>query len=222
MPKLIDMEGRRFSRLTVISLDHVHRTQGAHWLCKCDCGTELVVSRGNLSTGNSRSCGCLKLERLVERSITHGGTVGNNRSSEYKIWGSMVQRCTNPNAPRFSDYGGRGIGVSDEWRKFDNFYRDMGPRPGKGYTVERINNDEGYSKSNCKWATRAEQSRNTRRNRMIETPMGTMLLCDAAEKSGIPMTVLWKRLKRGWKPKDLFKPLCTYTVTRQGAPITEE
>lgn len=222
MPKKIDISGRRFVRLVAISIDSMHKIRGSRWLCQCDCGKLAVVSVGNLTSGNSKSCGCLRLDRLSERATRHGETAGKRRSSEYKIWGSLIQRCTNPKSAAYSGYGGRGIDVCDEWRSFDAFLRDMGRRPSPEHSIDRKNNDRGYNKENCRWSTSAEQSRNTRRNRRIETPGGPMLLCDAALKYGFSQQVLWKRLDRGWKMEDLFMPLGTYTVTRQGVPIIKE
>lgn len=220
MSRILDISGSRFGRLVAVRVERIHKTRGAEWLCRCDCGNQVVVYRGNLTHGNSRSCGCLKLDRLKGRA-THGETTNGERTAEYEIWGSMIQRCTNPKAVGFRNYGGRGIGVCSSWFKFETFLEDMGRRPSPRHSLDRIDNSEGYSKSNCRWVLPHVQTRNTRRNRYVETPNGAMLLCDAAKESGIPEDVLWKRLKRGWAPKDLFRPLGTYTKTRQGKPMLE-
>jgi hypothetical protein len=148
MPALIDMSGQIFGRLTVIGRSTKANSTGAvFWCCRCECGTETETSGVNLRSGQTRSCGCLH--------ITHGMTL----SPEYRVWRSMHQRCSNPKHIRYQRYGGRGITVCDRWGSFENFLADMGPRP-TGLTLERKNNDQGYSPDNCKWATWSEQNRN--------------------------------------------------------------
>lgn len=144
------------------------------------------------------------------------------RPPGYHIWAAMIQRCTNPNCAAFPHYGGRGIEVCPRWRaSFAAFAEDIGERPSRLHTIERKDNNGPYAPHNCRWATRAEQGRNQRSNRMIDTPAGRMFLCDAANTSGLKIQILWKRLNRGWSTADLFLPLGTYTKTRQGKPLAQ-
>lgn len=108
----------------------------------------------------------------------------------------MKYRCLTPTDKHYSSYGGRGITVSDDWLIFENFYRDMGEKPA-GMSLDRIDNNKGYSKENCRWATQREQMRNTRCNRMITHNGETLCITEWAEKYGIPMRILSKRLKAG-------------------------
>lgn len=150
--------GTRFGRWTVTE----NSGPGERTVpCRCDCGTRKRATITNLRSGKSQSCGCIRREMVTEHNTSHG----QSGTSEYWIWKAMIQRCTNPNDQRWADYGGRGITICQRWREsFEAFYADMGPRP-VGLTLERVDNDAGYSPGNCKWATRAEQARNKRPSR---------------------------------------------------------
>jgi hypothetical protein len=132
---------------------------------------------------------------------------GRYQTPEYTAWENMIQRCTNQKCAGYRRYGARGIAVCEDWRSFEKFLADMGEKPSPKHSIDRINNDLGYSKENCRWATSSEQLRNYSRNRRIETPMGQMLLCEAAEKSGISQMTLRSRLRYGWPPERMFDPV---------------
>jgi hypothetical protein len=119
----------------------------------CNCGNEFITFICNIKKeGHTRSCGCITTENALERS--------NHRL--YSHWKHMKERCTNPKHPHYHHYYGRGITVCDEWFDFDNFKRDMDYNYSIGLTLDRIDNDKGYYKENCKWSTRSEQNLNKR------------------------------------------------------------
>lgn len=154
MGKKKQLAGKKYGRLTVVCDDGRDRFGHAFWKCICDCGNEITVVGYSLESGNTKSCGCLN----IERNTTHG----MSKSLEYQAWEGMIQRCTNPNSSRYNYYGGRGIYICKRWRDFKNFFADMGKKPDKCHSIERRNNNKGYSSENCYWADQVTQMRNTR------------------------------------------------------------
>lgn len=170
----VDLSGRRFGRLQVIGFVPTEG-KNSRWRCQCDCGRATVTTAVSLQQGYTKSCGCYRAEYAKTGKLRHGHGRITARSREYVIWCGMLKRCRNPNSPAYPRYGGRGINVCAEWSKFENFLRDMGTCP-EGASIERIDNDMGYSRDNCRWASSAEQNRNTRQNRVLEMPDGRRLV----------------------------------------------
>lgn len=197
MSKHVDVTGQKFGRLLVVGKAGIAVSIGKRarrvslWLCRCDCGAEMTVRLGNLKSGNTSSCGCQRSDHQWMASHRMSGT------PTYARWRAMVQRCVNPNSNTWERYGGRGITVCERWRSFDAFYADMGDPP-PGMTIERIDNDSGYSPENCRWATSTEQVRNRRVTTLLEYDGVTKPLADWADDLGVHYTVLHFRLKRGW------------------------
>ena len=157
--------GDRFTRLTVLEVGlRKYRKRAVR--VRCDCGVERVLPERHLVTGNTTSCGCrhreVSRDQIVRLSTKHGNAKRGGWSGAYTSWSSMVQRCTNTDDPNWPSYGGRGITVCERWMHFPFFLADMGERP-KGTTLDRRDNDKGYSPENCRWATPATQRKNQRR-----------------------------------------------------------
>lgn len=154
-----ELTGQRFERLVVTGIDR-KSAHGTVWRCQCDCGNERVVREDHLRSGNTKSCGCLRVERSRASTTKHG--VGG--TPEYNAWYNMIQRCDDPTHLAYPDYGGRGITVCPEWRDVSRFVADMGRRP-TGLSLDRVDNERGYEPGNCRWSTRREQATNTRKVR---------------------------------------------------------
>jgi hypothetical protein len=155
-----DLTGQKFGRLLAVERKPDPRT--TRYSCSCECGAEIIVIGTQLTSGKTKSCGCLKKELLVARNHKHGLVPRGGKTPEYGIWRNMRRRCTDPKDKRFKDYGGRGITVCDRWSSFAKFLEDMGKRPSPELTLDRENNDQGYSLENCRWATQSEQAMNRR------------------------------------------------------------
>ena len=183
------------SRWTVIGVaPHIGNRPAVR--VRCACGTERAIKRHIISGGWSRSCGCLPRDQLIERLTKHGDS--RRHGSLYSMWRSMLKRCHEERDRNFANYGARGIMVCAKWREdFAAFRDDMGPRP-SGTTLDRIDNDKGYEPGNCRWATRAEQTRNTSRNVRLTLNGETMCLSDWALRAGMNRGTLRGRLRNGW------------------------
>lgn len=141
------MIGKRFSKWTVIRFVDIHRKL-MRFESECDCGNKGIHAGADLRAGKTKQCvNCHNKENAINNR-THG----MHQTRIYKVWTAMVDRCSNPNSTNYYRYGGRGIKVCDNWLKFENFLKDMGV-PEKGLTIDRINNDGNYEKSNCRWVT---------------------------------------------------------------------
>lgn len=167
-----DLNGKKFGHLSVIRFDHVNDRQLAVWECLCDCGNTTYVTTSSLLSGNSKSCGCIRKEKLREQSYING------YSSErlYNVWKNMCGRCFDQKARGYKNYGGRGITVCDEWRNDYASFRDWamanGYDPDAPYgqcTIDRIDNDGNYEPSNCRWVSMAVQAKNKRKKCSFST-----------------------------------------------------
>jgi hypothetical protein len=200
--KVINLQDQKINRWLVVSRGPNTTNGQAQWNCKCDCGNEKLLKAIVLNKRKSQSCGCLKLEQLIKRSTKHGYSPSKNRSDTYTIWAKIIQRCTNINDKAYPNYGERGITICDEWLNFVNFLQDMGERPSKQHSIDRIDNSKGYNKENCRWATSKEQGRNKRNNILLTFQNETLTVSEWCEKLNLPEKHIRARLKLGWSHED--------------------
>jgi hypothetical protein len=186
---MIDLTGQKFGKLIVLKRMDNNKWGNPRWLCLCDCKKETIVNSSDIRDGHTKSCGCLVTK--------HGQKIGGKTSPIYITWYHMIDRCTNPNHKYYHSYGGRGITVCERWKIFSNFHKDMGEVP-KGLQIDRIDNDKGYYKENCRWATPKQNSRNRRSNKMITYNGVTKSLVEWSEDIGISCDTIGCRLKRNW------------------------
>lgn len=210
MPKLMDLSGMRYGKLVVLSRFEENTKSGKpQWVCLCDCGKKTVVPAQALKSGNTKSCGCLKIEtgRINGKKVKHG----ESHTRLYNIWHSMKRRCYAVSSKDFVNYGGRGITVCSEWLNDFQAFHDWAVSHGYSdeLTIDRIDNDKGYSPDNCRWVTTKEQNQKKRNVKLIEWNGQTHTLTEWATITGISAGVLSRRLKTGWSIEDTLtiKPI---------------
>jgi hypothetical protein len=187
-----------FGRLRVA--EDVGSSANGHgmWRCERECGRETVVLATNLKSGHTQSCGCFMVEQTQAANTKHGD-IG---SPEYDTYRKIIQRCTNPANPSYPDYGARGISVCEEWlgpSGYDRFLVNMGRKPTADSTIERQDNERGYTPDNCIWADRQVQANNRRTNRIVEYRGQRMTLAQAARAAGVRYGTVVQRVNvYGW------------------------
>ena len=185
MPKFQDLTGMKYGKLTALKRAE-NRSNTTMWVCQCDCGNITTVAAHHLKNGHTKSCGCL----FVPKSHV----MTNTRL--HRIWAAMKTICTNPNFFAYKNYGGRGIHICDEWmNSFETFYEwSMRNGYADDLTIDRIDNNRGYEPSNCRWATRSEQSSNRRSVHEITYNGETHNIKEWAEITGINYHTLFSRI----------------------------
>lgn len=201
MIRYADISGARFGHLSAIKV--ILGKPRIMWLCKCDCGNYSKVFADNLKRGHTKSCGCKKSRPIH----------GKHNTNTYFVWVNMKARCDRKNHKEYSNYGGRGITYCDAWKCFSAFIEDMGEAP-KGESLDRINNDLGYFKENCRWITQHQQARNKRTNVNITIDGQTKCLKDWALTFGISYQTLRTRRRLGWDiEKAITRPVSAVAAT---------
>lgn len=185
MGRFIDLTGKKFNMLTVLSVCKERQGKKIFYECRCDCGTVKTIESNAIKSGHTRSCGCWKSLQTF-KSLT----------PEHAIWRAMKKRCLNKNVKCYKRYGGRGIKICKRWMTFENFLEDMGKRPTPKHSLDRIDNDSGYSPGNCRWASPMEQANNKSNNRILSHNGKTMTMAQWGRETDVPATIIEARINR--------------------------
>jgi hypothetical protein len=186
--------GSRFGRLLVLEFVGQDKRRLCLFRCLCDCGVSVIKKGYDLRRKSARSCGCLRRENTGRMFSTHGHCRERQICSEYHSWSKSKDRCTNANNPDYHNYGGRGIKMCQRWLdSFESFMADMGPKPSKSHSIERIDVNGHYSPENCEWGTPTQQAR----NRRISCTVGGIHINEIAERIGISKKEAYKRFRSG-------------------------
>lgn len=210
-----NLTGRKFTRHTILGFAGIKNSM-SYWFCECICGRIKKVQAAALQNGMSQSCGCMSREQLIQRLTTHGLTHHPLR----KTWTNIKSRCYNRKNTAYPNYGGRGIKVCDRWREsFKNFLDDMGESPFIGATVERVDNNKGYSPDNCEWANHIKQANNKRNNRNFTFRGKTQSLSVWARELRVSRSGLRYRLENNWNIEKAFTtPMSTKYLPKTSSP----
>lgn len=188
MSEFIDITGNKYNMLTVLELRR--NANGVNmWLCKCDCGNETFVRASNLKSGAVKSCGCLRKPKPKH---------GMSNSKLYRVWNGMKNRCYCKTVKSYKDYGARGIDVCDEWRNSPEAFISWALKNGysDGMTIERIDNEKGYSPDNCKWISKGEQTKNRRNCRLYTYNGKTQVLSEWCKELNVDYKMTHNRINK--------------------------
>lgn len=222
MAKNVDITGERFGRL--VAIERAQNESGSKdrhslWLCQCDCGKTVLVKLDKLRGGDTKSCGCYKRDLCAERikkfNEAHPKARRKHGQSGKKLYWAyqhMMARCYNETNERFSNYGGRGISVCDEWRKNPTSFIEWSLQNGfcDDLTLDRINVDGNYEPTNCRWVDWKTQRNNKTTSVYITVNGQKLTLALLSEKYGIPLGTVWWRYHNGWTPENIIKPVRGY------------
>ncbi len=205
---ITDRTGEIYGRLLVVSYAY-NKNRYNYWHTRCACGGSRITLWQHLKSGDTQTCGDCKRRGWKHRGHSMLGT------PVYKTWSSMKSRCNiKSGIHNYNNYYARGITVCDKWLKFKRFYQDMGDRP-KGMSIERIDNDKGYYKDNCKWATPTEQANNLRTNVRITYGGETKTATQWANIHGVSTGLILTRYHKGWPIDKLFSKPNTHRLHRR-------
>lgn len=197
-----DLTGLKFGRWLVLGPASTRSNGHHYWRCQCECGVVREVYHCSLTRHLSHSCGCYQSDKAAIMHYEHGYGSRSHRNPTYTTWASMKARCLNANDKSYHRYGARGIEVCDRWSdSFEAFLADMGERPSRHHSLERIDNNGPYAPGNCRWATGTDQARNRRSSRLVTSKGETKTIAEWADITGIGRSTIENRIDvLGWAP----------------------
>ena len=201
-----NLVGKLFGNSIVLCKFGKTKNNDTIWSLKCKCGQTYQATTGHLNANRAKQCQICSAIIANSAGIKHGDSPRGKSSLTYSTWEGIIRRCNNKNSPHYERYGGRGIKVCKKWLKYENFKNDMGDRPSNKYSIERIDNNKGYNKGNCRWATRLEQMQNVHTNVRLLIKGEKISLHAAARKYNIsPSTLIYRIRRQGKKPDEAIK-----------------
>lgn len=216
MTNVIDMTGNRYSSLVAIRTTGKAASGDIKWLFKCDCGVEFEANGYYARSGKIISCPGCSTHRTKLASVKHG----LSNTPEFSTWTDIQTRCNNQSSKFYKNYGGRGIQVCTRWTEsFENFLADIGFRPGREFSIDRIDNNGNYEPSNCRWATRVEQANNKRNNVKVTIDGITKNISTWAKEYGVCVSTASIRYRDGFCGESIFKTT-KQTITHAGITDT--
>ena len=200
MPRFVDLTGMKFGRLTVVRRVYDEEHQTNYWYCDCECGGSTTTTSYSLKTGHTKSCGCLRRERIAASTTKHG----DSHDRLYRIWQCMRNRCSNPNYKFYPEYGGRGISVCDEWDSSYPSFKEWSMSNGyeDGLTIDRIDVNGNYCPENCRWVTMSVQMGNRRNSRIVTYHGDSGCFKHMCKKLDVNYETVNARMKRGYSFED--------------------
>lgn len=209
MPPSHNLQGKTVHRWKFLSRTDKRNSAGqVFWNVECQCRTKAVRTAVSIVSGQSKSCGCYKLEVATKH--------GKSKTPEFTVWQMMIQRCTNNKHKSYPRYGGRGITVCQRWLdSFENFLSDVGIRPSVEHTLDRIKNHIGYQPDNCKWATPLEQGQNKCNNRLITHNGLTLTESEWCRRIGLSKGTISRRIKSGYSVEQAMSKQSNRGIRRE-------
>lgn len=202
MSSFQDFSNKRFGKLLAIKRIGNNKYKQSLWLCKCNCGREVIIRAYCLKNGSTKSCGCYRKEFKCYNAKYNA----KKYNRLYNIWKGINRRCYNKKDSSYNLYGGRGIIVCDDWKNDFEKFKDWAFENGyaEHLTIDRINNDGNYEPNNCRWATKKEQNSNTRRNIYITFNGETKVASDWAKQTGIGLYTILYRIRKNKPIEEIF------------------
>lgn len=204
--------GDKFGELTFLEEDfHEKEVTGFQKyrkaLVQCFCGKKFITRITSLKNGKTTSCGCKRRDGLLKRITRHNMSA----SPEYASWEAMKARCLNPKNRFYNNYGGRGIKVCEKWLDFKNFIKDMGNKPSKNYSIDRIDVNGNYCPENCRWSDRYTQDRNKRSNVKFVINGESKILMDISKEYNVHQQTIKDRVSKGMTIEEAISKSYKYT-----------